>query len=158
METDSAQTRATALAFLLSHKTGVLGTLSLEGDVHASVVYYTADENFNVYVLTLANSRKFKAAQAHPQVAFTVATSDTPQTLQLEGVAMDISLDEEGTKKKEELFKVLNSNPWFYGPITKLDPADTVVIWIRPTWIRWSDYAFAQDGNEHIFQEIPILK
>ncbi len=151
-----AQTRATALAFLMRHKTGVLGTLSLEGEVHASMVYYTADEDFNVYILTLANTRKFRALQAHPQVAFTVATPDIPQTLQLEGMAMDISLDEEGAKKKEELFKVLNSNPWFYGPITKLDPADAVVVWVRPTWIRWSDYAFEQDGSEHVFKEIPV--
>ena len=148
--------RKDALAFLLRHKTGVLSTLSPEGRVHGSMIYYIADENFNIYFLTLSNSRKFKALQANPAVAFTVATPEVPQTLQFEGVAMDISLDEEATKKKEQLLETLNSNPWFYPPVAKLDVADTVVVWVRPTWVRWADYAFADAGSEHVFKEIPL--
>lgn len=150
--------RKDALAFLTRHKTGVLGTLSAEGTVQASTVFYTADENFNIYILTLINSRKYAALNAHPQVAFTVSIPDVPQTLQIEGMAMDISLDEEAAKKKDELFKILNSNNWFYAPITKLDPAESVIIWIKPTWIRWADYAFEQTGNAHVFKEIPITQ
>jgi general stress protein 26 len=148
--------RKDALAFLTRHKTGVLATVSASGDAHASMVYYTADENFNIYILTLINSRKYQGLAAHPQVAFTVSTPDIPQTLQIEGTAMDVSLDEEGAKKKEELFKVLNSNNWFYAPVTKLDPAESVIIWIKPTWIRWADYAFEQSGNANVFKEIAI--
>ena len=107
--------------------------------------------------MTLADSRKFEALQAHPQVAFTVAMPDVPQTIQIEGMAMDISLDEEAAKKKDELFAVLNSNPWFAAPVTKLDPVESVIVWIRPTWIRWADYAFAEPGNKHIFTLIPII-
>lgn len=148
--------RKDALAFLLRHKTGVLSTLSPEGRVHGSMIYYTADEHFNIYFLTLSNSRKFKALQANPAVAFTIATPEVPQTLQIEGVAMDISLDEEATKKKEQLLETLNSNPWFYAPITKLDMADTMVVWVRPTWVRWADYAFADAGSEHVLKEIKV--
>lgn len=147
--------RKDALAFLKRHKIGVLATQPGEHGVHASMVYYTADENFNIYFLTLANTRKFQGLSEHPQVAFVVATPDVPQTLQIEGMAMDITLDEEASKKKDELMKVLNSNPWFYAPITKLDPSETVVVWIRPTWIRWADYAFEDPGNQHVFTEIP---
>ena len=146
-----------ALAFLKRHKTGVLATSAREYQVHSSMVYYTADDDFNIYFLTLRSTRKFKALSAHPQIAFTVSTPEVPQTLQIEGMAMDISLDEEAVKKKDKLFEVLNSNPWFAGPITKLDPATSAVIWIRPTWIRWADYAFAESGNEHVFKEIPII-
>jgi general stress protein 26 len=157
MDTDLDKARADALAFLKRHKAGVLSTTAGEHHVHASTVYYTADDDFNIYLLTLINTRKFEALQAHPQVAFTVSTPDVPQTLQIEGMAMDISFDEEAIKKKDELIKVLNSNPWFYGPITKLDPAESVVVWIRPTWIRWADYAFAEAGSDHVFKEIPII-
>jgi general stress protein 26 len=148
--------RKEALAFLLRHKTGVLSTLSLEGQVHGSMLYYTADDDFNIYFLTLSNSRKFKALQANPRVAFTVATPEVPQTLQIEGIATDISLDEEAAKKKEQLLETLNSNPWFYAPVAKLDLADTTVVWVRPTWIRWADYAFADAGSEHVFKEIEV--
>lgn len=156
MDSDLDRARTDALAFLKRHKTGVLATTSPEGGAHASMIYYTADDTFNIYFLTLIDSRKFTSLQAEPRVAFTVSTPDVPQTLQIEGVAIDISLDEEASRKKEELFAVLNSNSWFYAPITKLDPATTVIVWIRPTWIRWADYAFEQDGNQHVFKEIPI--
>ncbi|MBY0472920.1 pyridoxamine 5'-phosphate oxidase family protein [Patescibacteria group bacterium] len=156
MDTDLDNARKDALAFLTRNKIGVLGTSSSEGNVHASMVYYTADADFNIYIITLMNSRKFKAIQEHPQVAFTVSVPDVPQTLQIEGVAMDISLDEGAAKKKDELFAVLDSNNWFYAPITKLDPTESVVVWIKPTWIRWADYAFEESGNKHIFKEIPL--
>ena len=123
---------------------------------HASMVYYTADSGFNIFFLTFVDSRKYKALQAHPQVAFTVATPDVPQTLQIEGMAMDITLDADAAKKKDELFTVLNSNPWFYSPIAKLDPEQLVIVWIRPTWVRWADYAFSDAGSNHVFMEIPI--
>lgn len=156
MDTDQDKVRKDALAFLLRHKTGVLATVSPTGDAHASMVYYTADEEFNVYFLTLSSTRKYAGLSAHPQVAFTVANPDVPQTLQLEGIAMDITLDKDAPAKKDELVAVLNSNNWFYGPITKLDPAEVVVVWVRPTWVRWADYAFEEAGSAHVLKEIPL--
>ncbi len=158
MATDrtTAQARKEALSFIKRHKTGVLATVSLKGEAQASMIYYTADADFNVYFLTLANTRKYRGLVAHPQVAFTVSTADIPQTLQMEGVAMDISLDPDAAAKKGELFEILNANPWFYGPISKLDPADILVVWIRPLWVRWANYAFAEAGSGHVFKEIPL--
>lgn len=156
MAADNEYARKDALAFLKSHNTGVLATVSAKGDAHASTVYYAADDEFNVYFLTLADTRKYDALRAHPQVAFTVSVPDVPQTLQLEGVAMDISLDPDAAQKKDELFEVLNANRWFYAPITKLDPATVMIIWVRPTWVRWADYAFADAGTQHVFKEIPL--
>ncbi len=156
MDNDIDLARKDALSFLKSHKIGVLATLSPDGIPHASTIYYASDEDLNIYFLTLISTRKYAALQAHPQVAFTISAPDVPQTLQIEGMAMDITLDEEAAKKKDELFQALNSNPWFYGPLTKLDPATSVVVWIRPTWIRWADYAFAQAGSSNVFKEIPV--
>ena len=148
--------RTDALGFLKRNKTGVLATISEGNMPHASLVNYTADDDFNIYILMQTNSRKYAALSAHPEVAFTVARIDVPQTLQVEGMAMDISLDDVASKRKEVLFEVLNANPWFYPPMSKLDPATSAIIWIRPTWIRWADYAFAEEGTERVFKEIPI--
>lgn len=156
MEQSIDNARKDALAFLKNHKAGVLASVSGTGQAHGSMVYYVADDDFNIYVLTLINSRKYKAITEHPQVAFVVAVPEIPQTLQMEGMAMDISLDQEAASKKEQLLSVLNSNNWFYGPVAKLDPADTVVVWIKPTWVRWADYAFAPAGSEHVLTEIPV--
>ena len=158
MDSDLDRARTDALAFLKRHKTGVIATIPGEYGVHASMVYYTADNDFNIYFLTLADTRKFRALSAHPQVAFTVSTPEVPQTLQIEGMAADISMDEEAAKKKDELFEVLNSNPWFYTPLSKLDPTEVVVVWVRPTWVRWADYAFADHDGHRVFKEIPVGK
>lgn len=158
MDIDTEHARQDALSFLKHHKTGVLATVAGEYTVHASMVYYVCDDDFNIYFLTLLNSRKLEALSEHPQVAFTVAIPDIPQTLQIEGVAIDISLDAEEVKKKDALFEILNATSPFYSPLVKLDPASIVMVWIKPTWIRWADYAFEQAGNQHIFKEIPISR
>jgi general stress protein 26 len=148
--------RKDALSFLKRHKTGVLATAGHDNIPHASPVHYFADDAFNVYFLTLPSSNKYKSLSAHPQVAFTVMREDAPQVIQMEGMAKDISLDAEAKEKKDEIRKVLNSNPFFPAPITKLDHEQSVLIWVRPTWIRWADYAFAQEGTDRVFQEILI--
>jgi nitroimidazol reductase NimA-like FMN-containing flavoprotein (pyridoxamine 5'-phosphate oxidase superfamily) len=155
-ELEMEYARKDALAFLKRHKTGVLATVSADYQPQSSLVYYTADDDFNIYFLTLVSTRKYAALSAHSEVAFTVATEGVPQTLQIEGRAMDISLDEVAAKKRDELFEVLNSNPWFYPPVSKLDPSESAVIWVRPTWIRWADYAFAASDSGKVFKEIPI--
>jgi nitroimidazol reductase NimA-like FMN-containing flavoprotein (pyridoxamine 5'-phosphate oxidase superfamily) len=156
MRSDKEKARQDALAFLKHHRTGVLATISRNYEPHASAVHYTADDKFNVYIVTRTNSRKFDALSAHPQVAFTVAVDHVPQTLQIEGMAANISDTDEARVKKDELFEIHSKNLLFYAPISKMDPHETAIIWIQPRWIRWSDYAFAEDGDEHVFQEIPV--
>lgn len=153
MDTDSSKD---ALAFLKRHRTGFLATAGHDNKPHLSAVHYVCDDKFNIYFMTLRTSKKFEALSAHSEVAFTIATEDVPQTLQIEGKAMDISSSNESGSKKDELFEVLNKNPNFYPPISKMDTADTAIVWIQPTWIRWADYAFAQDGNENVFREIKL--
>jgi nitroimidazol reductase NimA-like FMN-containing flavoprotein (pyridoxamine 5'-phosphate oxidase superfamily) len=150
------EARKDALAFLKRHSIGVLATAGPRNEAHASMVYYTAGDDFSVYFLTLLNTRKYRTLTDNPRAAFVVATPEIPQTIQIEGLAMDISLDEEAAARKEELFEALNKNAQFYAPITKLDPAMTAVVWLRPTWVRWADYAFGGDGTKQVQVEIPL--
>ncbi len=158
MDTETDRARQDALSFLKRHTTAVLATISPAGEPHASMIFYVADNNFNIHFLTRVDTRKFEAIKLNPHVAITVATADIPQTLQIEGVARSIALDDTVTSMKPQIFEVLNSNHWFHAPITKQDPTMPHEIRIEPTWIRWSDYAFEQEGNEHVFKEIPIIK
>lgn len=156
MRTDANRARIDALAFLRRHSTAVLSTVSSKKEPHATMIFYVADDNFNIHFLTRIDTRKFKAIQKNPRVALTVSTTDVPQTLQIEGTARSIAQDDETSSMKPQLFKVLNANHWFYAPITKQDVTMVHEMRIEPTWIRWSDYAFAKDGDENIFIEIPI--
>jgi nitroimidazol reductase NimA-like FMN-containing flavoprotein (pyridoxamine 5'-phosphate oxidase superfamily) len=148
--------RDDAQAFLKRHKSGFLATVARDSKPHGSMVFYVCDDKFNIYLMTLRTSRKFEALSAHSEVAFTIAEESVPQTLQIEGKAMDISESEEAGSKKDELFDVMNKNPSFYPPISKMDTEETAIVWIQPTWIRWADYAFAEDGNDKVWKEITI--
>ncbi len=153
---DEQSTRKDALAFLKRHTTGVIATAGHDNIPHVSAIHYSADDDFNIYFLTLPSSRKYQALSAHPQVAFTTIRDDVPQTIQIEGMAKDISNALEMQEKKDKVLEALNANPFFFPPISKLDPEKPAVIWLRPTWIRWADYAFAQHGTDHVFKEIPV--
>ena len=156
MKDDMRKSRVDALAFLKRNRIGILATAGHDNVPHASAVHYVADDEFNVYFITLPSSRKYKALNAHPQVAFTVIREDAPQTIQIEGMAKDITHDRETAAKKKMISEALNANPFFFAPITKLDLEELAIIWLRPTWIRWADYAFAQYGTNRVFKEIPV--
>ncbi|MBM3261382.1 hypothetical protein FJY93_03100 [Candidatus Kaiserbacteria bacterium] len=147
---------AEALAFLKAHKAGVLATVSREGKPHASAVYYTCDDKFNIYFLTLASSRKYAAASANPSAAFVIGTQEIPQTLQIEGSISEVRRPEGLEEREAQLIDILTSNGTYYAPITKLDPSDTVLMWLQPKWIRWADYTSPLNGNKNIFTEIPV--
>lgn len=153
MESDK---KSEALMFLKAHNTGVLATVGEGGKPHASIVHYVTDENFNIYFLTLFASRKFGAIRGNPAVAFTVGSFEVPQTLQIEGVASEITNDEEKKAHITELMKVLTSNKKYYAPLTKLNPSEIVMMWIQPKWVRWGDYASVESGDEKVFAEIPL--
>lgn len=148
--------RKDALAFLKRHTTAVLATASLDGQPHASMIFYTADDQFAIHFLTRVGTRKFEAIQKNPRVAITIATADVPQTLQIEGVARSIALDTHTPSMKPQLLEMLDLNHWFRAPITKQDSAMVHEVRIEPSWVRWADYAFEESGDEHVFKEIPI--
>ncbi len=159
MDTESVDNaRKDALSFLRHHKTAVLATVTEGGAPHATMIFYVADDNFNIHFLTRVDTRKFQAIQNNPKVAITIATADIPQSLQIEGTARSIELAGPATSMREALMGMLDINHWFRAPMTKQDPTMVHEMRIEPTWIRWSDYAFEQDGNENVFKEIPVIR
>ncbi len=156
MSGDAAAKRSTALAFLRSHTAGVLASASPEGKPHASAIYYVADNDFNIYFFTLLGGRKFAAMRANPSVAFVVGTLDVPQTLQMEGTVVEMRNQQDWSAHVADLVKVLTSNSVYYAPITKLDPSETVLMWLQPKWVRWADYASPESGSKKVLTEIPV--
>ena len=139
-----------------AHRTGVLATTSESGQPHASAVYYVCDDDFNIYFFTLLNSRKRAAMSQNPKVAFTVGAQDVPQTMQIEGVAVELRDTEELSAHVEALTEVLTSNSTYYAPIMLLDRSELILVWIKPSWIRWADYTSADAGNKNVLFEIPL--
>jgi general stress protein 26 len=140
--------RRDALTFLKSHKTGVLSTLSPEGHPRARTIYYSCDDAFNIFFITLTDTRKVKDITAHEQVAFVVSAEDVPQTLQLEGTAEDQTEVAVLDENIAEITKHWLSNTAYRAPLTHFDPGIIRYYRITPTWVRWGDFRTGEGTSE----------
>ena len=152
MTHDPTGARPAALAFLKSHRTGVLATLG-NGMPRARLVYYTGDDAFNVYFVTLANTRKAAELAANPHAAFVVAEESVPQTIQLEGTITDLTETATIDDTIATLVDTLMSNTAYNAPLTRFDPAVVRFYRLTPSWIRWGDFTSGY-GSSAVFSEI----
>ena len=153
MNTDTAGKREEALSFLINNETGVLATLSGEGTPRARMVYYTADDNFNVYFLTLANTRKVADMTANAHVAFVIAQTDIPHTLQIEGSVTDLTDSATNDPLLVNFVKMISSKTEYGIPAEHMDSAVIRFFKITPEWVRWGDFTFGQ-GTDKVLTEI----
>lgn len=157
MEIHTTGKRDKALAFLAQNETGVLATISPEGKAHARLVYYTSDDSFNLYFMTLANTRKVADIAVHPHVAFTVFDSVVPKTLQVEGIVTDLT----DTATNDPMLvtflqKLIPKTP--YGiPLEHLDSAVIRFFKITPDWVRFGDFTYGK-GTDVVLVEVHPLQ
>ena len=97
---------------------GVVSTVNQENKPESAFVYYTFDENLNIYFVTRDASRKYKNIFDNKNVAFITATENPPQTLQLEGLASVESSTDEQKHLFQELIG-LASAKYFSAPISQ---------------------------------------
>ena len=134
-----------AQIFLISHELGVLSTVDQHRRVHGAVVYYVADNNNNVYIVSKSKTAKIANISENPQAAFTIYDNNSMHTLQLSGKAY-LEHDE---ALKEKIFKDI-LRPRFDGkhaeipPIMYLPAGDYVVVSFLPTHYKFSDYKTQQ--------------
>lgn len=147
-------TKQEALAFLKSHSLATLATVSPEGQPRARLVYYASDDAFNVYFLSLANTRKVTDIRTNPKAALVVASGDKEHTLQIEGEFVEMTDTATFGPMITELSRNLYPEAGPSAPITHMDKARPVFFKLAPTWIRWNDFTLG-DGNSRIFTEIP---
>lgn len=154
MSIPEADARAAALDFLKRHRVGVLSTVSDRNGSRSRAVYYACDNEFTIYFSTLSSTRKFGDIAVHPQASFTIAAEDVPQTLQIEGIASEVTEEQKIEKGLAPLLTVLMSNSVYYWPVLKLNEGEVKLMQLKPTWVRWADYAYAEKGDVQVFTEI----
>jgi hypothetical protein len=128
--------RSELLAYLQSHRLGVLGTLAPSGEPQAALVGYAVTPEFELLFDTLQTTRKYRNMVANPRVSFTVGNTvghGDERTAQYEGFAEELA--------GESLARL---QPVYFG--TWPDGVDRLqwpgITWfvIRPRWIRYSDF------------------
>ena len=144
-----------ALAFLASHTTGVLATISPSGHPRARTVYYVCDDSFSIYFTTLANTRKDDDIAANDRAAFVVSEEAVPQTLQLEGAVTNLTDSIAIDPALAKLAEVTMSNGTYFAPLTRFDPAKVLFYRLKPEWIRWGDFTHGVTSTEVLSEIYP---
>lgn len=129
-----------ALKFIKSQEIAVLSTLTHDGQLQGSTIYYRFDEG-KFYMLTKSDSAKAHNILAHPEVALTIFDPDTIKTVQLSGVAHI----ESHQATKQYVFEQLAQPRQYQGeslmpPVTHLEAGGFIAFRITPTTFYYSDY------------------
>jgi len=145
--------REDAISFLVDHSTGVLATVSISGQPRARHIYYTCDDDFNVYFITLKNTRKVSDIASDNRGAFVVADDTIPRTLQIEGTISDLSDTATIDPLLSDFVHRLMSHKKYGIPLSHFDASELMFFKLSPTWIRWGEFTFAK-GTEAVLTEL----
>jgi len=119
------------LDFVQALKLGVVSTVTEQGTPQAAVVEFAMTKDMEIVFNTFTTYRKYANLLKNPHVAFAIGW-DHDVTVQYEGIARELSGDEE--KKYKEIFaqKITNASKWDSFPETRYFA-------VKPTWIRYND-------------------
>jgi general stress protein 26 len=134
-------------AFLGKHHVGVLATANASGEPHAATIYFTTDEQLNIYFITKTETTKHRNIQANPQVALAVHEEQSQATLQISGIATKI----EDSGQFQEIFgKILSvtveTSTSAIPPFSQLQAGGYIAYCIQPKTLRLAEYIKAQHG------------
>ncbi len=153
MKTDKEGKLEEASSFLVGHEAGVLATISQTGGARARLVYYTCDDAFNVYFITLKNTRKVTDMIFNSSAAFFVSETEIPRTLQMEGTVSNLSVTATDDPLLTDFVHRLMEHKKYGIPLAHFDASELQFYKFTPDWIRWGDFTFGQ-GTDAVFTEL----
>lgn len=148
-ETNIANIRSVLENF--TSRLGVVSTISEDGKPHVASVYFTFDDNLNVYFVTRASTGKYKNTLVNPAIAFVASTETPPRTIQIDGTVGEVSDPKEQEKFFAELLKI-SSEKYPAAPFTQMMNAEVMLMKITPTWARLGDFDVLREHET--FQEV----
>lgn len=132
------------LDFLKSQRLAVISTVDVENNKsEAACIAFAEKENLELIFGTSNKSRKYKNLQQNQNVSFVIGWSDEFGTIQLEGVAAELS--GEDALEHGRVMAEKNENTRIF--LTKEDQRYFLV---RPTWVRFVDKSKKPDEKLEI--------
>lgn len=126
-------TRLELVRFLRKHRLAVQASVSARGGPQAAVVGVAVSDGLEIVFDTVTTSRKFKNLTEDPRIALVIGWDDEV-TAQLEGRA-DVPTGVELERLRAVYFAA------FPDGRERLSWLDITYIRVRPTWVRYSDFA-----------------
>lgn len=142
--------------FLKQHPMGILSTVSETGHPWGSAIYFVADEQFNFYFVTRAETFKYKNIQHKAVAALTIADASSQTTVQVAGEISTVPSDQiiDIAFNKLEKIKPKDDQNWI-PPIYKVHKGDYMVLKLAPTKLQYANYKpFKSDIHEDYIENI----
>jgi general stress protein 26 len=117
--------------FLADNQLMVVSTVTDTGRPNAAIVGFGQTKDLQILFGTDNSSRKYRNLQKDPHVAITIGGT-TPETIQLEGIARELTEDE---------LDLVRENYWKKNPFAKKhheNPGQRYFI-VTPKWLRYTD-------------------
>ena len=145
------ETKTKFFEFIKNKQTAVIATISNTGKPSASTIYFLMDESLNLYFMTKKLARKFENLQYDHEIALVIGIDNEPVTVQIEGVASQITEEKEFELRLQQLKEKFFKNE-FVAPLFQLssDKNDIIIYKITPGWIRWLDLRGDKKDGEFI--------
>jgi len=124
------------LAFLRRHSWAIQASTTPGGSLQAALIGFAVTDDLQIVFEALESTRKIQNLRRNPRIALVIGgwTAGDERTVQYEGVT-----DEPQGEELERL-KAIYLQRFPGGWSRKARPA-WVYVRVRPTWLRYSDYA-----------------
>lgn len=128
--------------FLNHHPMGVVSTVDDDGTPWGAAVYFIADDDFNIYFVTRADTTKYKNIKHGQVAAFTVADRSTQTTVQLTGEVSEVSASDYMNNLFEKFMRIRHNDDQDWSPpINKVHAGNFMPLCIKPSRLQYANYS-----------------
>jgi|ERR687886_2435079 general stress protein 26 len=155
MTTDTLESREHLTKFLSQNSIGVLATTTKEGVPHAATIYFTFDQQFNIYFITKRDTQKSRNLALNPRAAMAIFEPSTQTTVQAEGTVTEVA----NTPQTEWIFTAIWRAAFQSSsaapPLTRLTAGGYVIYKLSAPSIRIATYSQANpEDYDKIFEVV----
>lgn len=135
---------------------GVVSTVDDSGKPWGAAVYFIADDDFNIYFVTRAETTKYQNAKHGRVAAFTVADRASQTTVQLTGEVSEVSADDYMNNLFEKFMELRHKDDHNWSPpINKVHAGNYMPLCIKPTRLQYANYGqHSSDPTANYIEEI----
>lgn len=134
--------------FIKHHPAAVLSTVSEFNQPWGSTIFCVADEDFNFFFVTRANTIKFQNISTNPQAALTLFDEAEQTTVQAAGVLSRVPADDYMDIVFDKLASIRPKGDYKWTPpISKIHEGDYMVMKFTPNKLQFANYKKAPAGS-----------
>ena len=143
-------------SFLKDHDVGVIATATYDGEPHASVVNYFANDKFEVFFIARDRAQKFKNIMSNPRASFVIADPTFAMSLEIEGDAFKLEDTEETVNLLSQLAAVVRRKNAGPLPIMRHPGSELHLFCLKAGHLTYADFRPTYDEGEYF--EVDVEK